>query len=144
MQPRHFIPIALAFAVIAAPIAVTSSARASAPPHQAAPPVTTHTIDIEVTDTEKGHPPRVARFTLSVEGGEWTRLQTQADTETYKLGVRLENDRVRLDINRSDSAGSSASLNANIVANVALNKRTVVGRVQRQNGTATEIAVVVH
>ncbi len=143
MHIRRFIPIVLAVAVIAAPIVVTSAARAQSAPHQAGPSPTTHAIEIEVTDTEKGHPPRVVRFTLSVEGGEWSRVTTRADTETYKIGVRLENDRLRLDVNRSDSANQSPEVNASIVTNVALNKRTVVGRVQRQNGSATEIAVLV-
>lgn len=113
-----------------------------------APPAGNRNAVIEVIDSTQGKPTRTSRYSLAVvdERG-WAELDARSGTESTHVKVRADRDRnyavvMAIELHRSDSASADVGLSVNDSTTFFAGRRSVVSKVDRADGTSTEVALV--
>lgn len=121
------------------------SALADSP---AQPPLSGRSAIIEIVDGAQGKPVKTERFALSVvdERG-WAELDSRSTVETTKIKVRADRDRnyavvMTLEVNRSDMTSAAAGLQLSDSTPFFAGKRSIMSKVDRPDGTSTEVALL--
>lgn len=110
------------------------------------PPPSGRTVDLEITDTPRGGTPRVARYTLAlVDDTGWSELDAHGIADHVHLKARADGNRapariVSFEVERSEVGGPALHLTDSTV--FFAGRRTVLGRLDRPDGSTTEVAVV--
>lgn len=144
-KPRFWIPImgVLTFAGWSCAPQVKSAYAADAQP-----PSGNRTAIIEVIDSSHGKATRTARYSLAVVDDRGTaELDACTGSEVTHVKVRAERDRnyavvMAIELHRSDSASTDANLSVSDATTFFAGRRSVVSKVDRPDGSSTEVALL--
>ena len=133
----------LAFGSCAAPMKVSMASDAS-------PPSSPRSALIEVVDSAQGKPVRTSRYALSaVDGQEWSRVESDFGNEVTHVQVKASRDRdgygvvINVEVQRSDRS-RPGNLSATGSTKFFSGRKTIISKIERTDGTSTEVALAVN
>ena len=136
MRLRRFAPFFVVMSLALVPFVL---------PARGAAPAASRTVDVEVVEIARDKSSHTLRVAVSlVDNDGASEVSTQAGTFRYFLEARRDRRAggspvLALELQRADTA-ASGDMRLSAASFADLGQRVVIGRVERPDGTATEIA----
>ncbi len=150
MISTRIVPLAaLGFFLLGPSCAPSVRSALAAAPHPAQSPrvpAVARSVEVEITDTPHGGAARTSHYAMAmVDDTGWSRISARLGTERLLLQARSDRGTrsgavVRVEVHRSDMNGSDLDLEESTV--FFAGRRSVLGHLDRPDGSATEVAIV--